>query len=178
MILQIIFYSQLYAQIAKPNIFNVDPKIINASGGSYQSNNLSINWSFGEVFSTTFTASEKLIISTGFLQSKDVDLILVPPTDTILPIDSIHLNIKVFPNPVKSNLILTIPQSNIKVISIALYTVRGNLLQTIDEPLNDAKSYSRSILMTPYPAGMYLLAVYYVINDLHYRTKLFKIIKN
>ena len=102
----------------------------------------------------------------------------MPPTDTILPIDSIHLNIKVFPNPVKSNLILTIPQSNIKVISIALYTVRGNLLQTIDEPLNDAKSYSRSILMTPYPAGMYLLAVYYVINDLHYRTKLFKIIKN
>ena len=63
MILQIIFYSQLYAQIAKPNIFNVDPKIINASGGSYQSNNLSINWSFGEVFSTTFTASEKLIIT-------------------------------------------------------------------------------------------------------------------
>ena len=176
-LLQIIFCTGLLSQFAKPIIVNVDPKTINASGGSYQLNTLMINWSVGEVFSTTLSQSDKLIVSTGFLQSKEVDIILVPPTDTILPIDSIHLNIKVFPNPVKSNLNLTIAQSNIKVISIALYSVQGNLLNVIDEPLNDAVLYSRSIIMTPYPAGTYLLAVRYIIDNLHYRTKLFKIIK-
>jgi len=177
LLIQILLCSQLYAQHTNPKIINVDPKTLNASGGSYVNNNMVINWSFGEVFSTTLTESNKIIVSTGFLQSKDMDIILVPPTDTILPIDSTHLAINVFPNPVKSYLNLTIAQSDIKLISIALYSIQGNLIQTIDEALNDAKLYNRSILMTPYPSGTYILAVRYIVDDFHYRTKLFKIIK-
>ena len=71
-------------------------------------NNLILNWSFGEVFSTTLSKSDKIILTTDFLQSSNFDIILIPPTDTILPGDSIQLSIKAFPNPVNSNIYLLI----------------------------------------------------------------------
>lgn len=167
----------LNAQLYKSKVTNVDPKTLNTSGGSFSNDNFVFNWSFGEVFSTTLSKSEKLILTTDFLQSKDVEIILIPVTDTVLPGDSIQLSIKAFPNPVYSNLYLTIDQFKVKLLTVSLYNAQGNQLYAVDELLNTAQLYSRVIPMSNYAKGTYLLAIKYVFNNNHYRTKVFKIIK-
>lgn len=177
LIFKLILATSIHAQINTPSLTNIDPKTLNAGGGSFVLNNIILNWSFGEVFSTTLSKSDKIILTTDFLQSNNFDIILIPPTDTILPGDSIQLSIKAFPNPVNSNIYLTIDQSKIKLLSIGLYSAQGNLLYSVDEILNNALLYNKTILVKNYTPGIYLLVVKYVFSKNQYRTKVFKIIK-
>jgi hypothetical protein len=167
----------LDAQIATPAISNIDTKTLNAAGGNFKLNNFILNWSFGEVFSTTLSKSDKLILTTDFLQSSNIEIILIPPDDTILQDDSIQLSIKVFPNPAALFLYLTIDQTKVKLLTIGLYNTQGNLLFSVDEILNTTNLYNRTIPVNQYTPGVYLLAIKYVFGKTHYRTKVFKIIK-
>ena len=177
LIFKLILSTSIHAQITKPSLSNIDPKTLNAAGGNFALNNFILNWSFGEVFSTTLSKSDRIILTTDFLQSSNFDIILIPPTDTILPGDSIELSIKAFPNPVNSAIYLTIDQSKIKILSIGLYSAQGDLIYSVDEILNTALIYNKTILVKNYTAGIYLLVVKYVFSENQYRTKVFKIIK-
>lgn len=177
LIFKLILANSIHAQIITPSLTNIDPKTLNAAGGNLALNNFILNWSFGEVFSTTLSRSDKIILTTDFLQSNNFDIILIPPTDTILPGDSIQLSIKAFPNPVNSAIYLTIDQSKIKILSIGLYSAQGDLIYSVDEILNTAPLYNKTILVKNYNPGVYLLVVKYVFSKNQYRTKVFKIIK-
>lgn len=177
LILQLTLGIPLLAQKTTPAISNVDTKAINAAGGNLAANNFILNWSFGEVFSTTLSMSDKLILTTDFLQSSNAEIILVPATDTISQADSIQLSVKAFPNPAQSFIYLTIDQSKVKVLNVGLYNAQGNLLFSVDEILNTAILYNRTITVKQYAPGIYLLVIKYVFGKTHYRTKVFKIIK-
>ena len=177
LIFKLIMGTSIHAQITTPLLSNIDPKTLNAAGGNFALNNFILNWSFGEVFSTTLSKSDKIILTTDFLQSSNTEIILIPPTDTILPGDSIHLSIKAFPNPVNSAIYLTIDQSKLKLLSIGLYSAQGDLIYSSDEILNTALLYNKTILVKNYTPGIYLLVVKYVFSKNQYRTKVFKIIK-
>ena len=167
----------LHAQTNKPVNVNVDPKTLNAAGGNYSFISSNINWSFGEVFSTTLSNSDKLILTTDFLQSNNSDIILIPPNDTLYADDSIQFSIKAFPNPATSTIFLSIDQSRLKLLTIELYNSIGNKLYSVDEILNNSLLYNKAIPLTSYTVGTYLLVVKYVFNKNHYRTKVFKIVK-
>ena len=177
LILQLTLGIPLLAQKITPTISNVDTKAINAAGGNLADNNFILNWSFGEVFSTTLSMSDKLILTTDFLQSTNAEIILIPATDTVSQADSIQLSIKAFPNPAQSFIYLTIDQSKVKLLNVGLYNAQGNLLFSVDEILNTAILYNRTITVKQYTPGIYLLVINYVFGNTHYRTKVFKIIK-
>jgi len=157
---------------------NIDPIGINAVGGSYTNINLMFDWNIGEVFSKPISNTNKLLVTPGFLQSFDMEVIIKSNVDTVLIIDTIQKYINAYPNPVKNDLQISLLQINLKILSIILLDQNGNSLQVFDEQFNTQVHYNKTLHMGFYAPNLYLLSIRYVLKGNYYRTKIFKIIKS
>lgn len=172
---QFFIANKIFAQSVK-NI-HIDPLSTNSLSGSYSNFNYIFDWNMGEVFSNTLSNSSKILITQGFLQSFEKDIIIKQKNDTSTSYDTLQKYIIAYPNPVRNNLQITLIQYNLKILSINLLDQNGNTLQFYDEQFNNQLHYAKSISMGKYPPNIYLLSVKYVLKGNFYRTKIFKIVK-
>ncbi len=153
-----------------------DPVTLNASSGLYQNMFELVDWNFGEVFASSLTDNQKLLITTGFLQSKELQKILLPALDSLLDLDKDNSLLSVFPNPVSDQLYVKNIHPLFKITEMNMYDIRGNLIKIVEEPFS-APIFNKKIQVSNLSSGEYVLMVKYIINQKYYRAKIFKIVK-
>lgn len=153
-----------------------DPVTLNASSGLYQNMFELVDWNFGEVFASSLTDNQKLLITTGFLQSKELQKILLPALDSLLDLDKDNSLLSVFPNPVVDQLYVKNIHPLFKITEMNVYDIRGNLIKIIEEPFS-TPIFNKKIQVSNLSSGEYVLMVKYIINQKYYRAKIFKIVK-
>ena len=153
-----------------------DPVTLNASSGLYKNMFELVDWNFGEVFASSLTDNQKLLITTGFLQSKEYQKILLPSLDSLLDLDKDNSLLSIFPNPVSDQFYVKNIQPLFKITEMNMYNINGNLIKIIEEPFS-TPIFNKKISVSNLPSGEYVLMVKYIINQKYYRTKLFKIVK-
>lgn len=165
------------AQILPKKIINLDPVVLNNLGGTAGLSEYIIDWSFGQPVSISIQIDKFLFLSSYALQSfiNNNSLFSLYSYDYIY--DSIDKYIQVYPNPVNMFLYLKFIQEHVKIQSISLYDISGNLLQYHHEQLNNSPIYNKMIKMSYYPVASYFVSIYYLLPNNQLRTKVFKIIK-
>lgn len=153
-----------------------DPVTLNASSGLYKNMFELVDWNFGEVFASSLTDNQKLLITTGFLQSKELQKILLPALDSLLDLDKDNSLLSVFPNPVADQLFVRNPHPLFKITEMNMYDIRGNLIKILEEPFS-TPIFNMKIQLSNLSSGEYVLMVKYIINQKYYRAKIFKIVK-
>lgn len=160
--------------IAQKN--SIDPTTINASSGSFKTMFQVIDWNFGETFTASFTDNNKLLITSGFLQSKTFEQLIIPAIDTIQYLDKYPNFLTVSPTLVTDFLRLKNSQPLFKIVEMTIYDINGKLLKIIDEPFS-TPAYTQKINIQHLTNGTYILMAKYIINQKYYRAKVFKFIK-
>jgi hypothetical protein len=135
-----------------------------------------VDWNFGEVFSSPLTDNQKLLITTGFLQSKVVQKILLPALDSLLALDKDNTLLAIFPNPVVDQFFVKNIHPLFKITEMNIYDIKGNLIKIIEEPFS-TPIFNKNIQVSNLSSGQYVLMVKYIINQKYYRAKIFKIVK-
>lgn len=153
-----------------------DPVTLNASSGLYQNMFELVDWNFGEVFANSLTDNQKLLITTGFLQSKEFQKILLPALDSLLALDKDNSLLSIFPNPVTDLFYVKNIHPLFKLTEMNMYDMRGNLIKIIDEPFS-TPIFNQKIQVSNLSSGEYVLMVKYIINQKYYRAKIFKFVK-
>jgi hypothetical protein len=161
---------------AQTNKINTNPTITNTSSGSYKSDILVIDWNLGEVLGASLTKDQKLILTTGFLQSSAQQKIIVPATDSLLSIDRDSSILSIYPNPTKDHVYIKNIHPLFKIVEMYLYDINGHLIKLIGEPYSTT-FFDQKIILTNISSGTYILVAKYIINQKYYRAKIFKIIK-
>ncbi len=172
---QLCMLNRIDAQLVK-NI-HIDPIGLNSLGGSYSNFDYMFDWNLGEVFTKPISNANNLLITPGFLQSFDMEVIIKSNLDTVTKTDTLQKYIKTYPNPVVNNLYIQLLQLNLKILSINLLDQNGNSLALYDEQFNTQVHFSKIIPMGVYAPNLYLLSIRYVLKGNYYRTMIFKIIK-
>ncbi len=175
LILIIIHFNSICSYGQEIKIFK-DPVTVNASSGLYKNMFELVDWNFGEVFASSLTDNQKLLITTGFLQSKEYQKILLPSLDSLLDLDKDNSLLSIFPNPVSDQFYVKNIQPLFKITEMNMYNINGNLIKIIEEPFS-TPIFNKKISVSNLPSGEYVLMVKYIINQKYYRAKLFKIVK-
>lgn len=129
---------------------NLSQSIISSQGSFDSTTELSLEWTLGEIFVETITEGSS-IFTQGFHQSS-IDQISVEEEQN----PQLSFNIKVYPNPVKSLLNLTINGDYTAPIHISLFDISGRYIKAfplINNVTN--KSYSVDDLSS----GIYILKI-------------------
>ena len=117
-----------------------------SAGGVSQLANINISWTVGQPIQT-YGVSTEGIYTIGYQQP---NIIAPIPTSNLLPIDGV----KVYPNPTVNELNIELPESMLGApLNIQLFTANGQPLQSKVE----AASFNKSIDLSNYPSGHYLL---------------------
>ncbi len=149
---------------------------LNAAGASTQSGAFIYDWNLGTLFTSSFSDDRFLLLTSGFIQSKELAKILSPAIDSLLELDKNSNLISIYPNPATHFIFILNPQNEIKIININLYSIKGELLKKIDAPYSTT-IYNKMISLSNFVAGTYIFSINYIIAGKFYRTKLFRIIK-
>lgn len=154
----------------------IDPVTLNASSGTYKTMFQVIDWNFGESFTASLTDKNKLLITSGFLQSKAFEQLIIPAVDTLQFLDKNPNYLTVSPTLVTDFLRLKNSQPLFKIVDLTIYDINGNLLKIIEEPYS-TPAYTQKINIQHLTNGTYILMAKYIINQKYYRVKVFKFIK-
>ncbi|PLX20470.1 MAG: hypothetical protein C0599_09030 [Salinivirgaceae bacterium] len=120
-----------------------DLQLISTSGQTTTQNQITMNWSVGEVVTSTFV-NENNILTQGIQQGK------LTVTDIAEP-EQVDFTLLVYPNPVKTELMIeTVKQGK----TYELYDFNGTLKKK-----GDMKTNKVSIDMSDYASGTYILRI-------------------
>jgi hypothetical protein len=120
-----------------------DLQLISTSGQTTTQNQITMNWSVGEVVTSTFV-NENNILTQGIQQGK------LTVTDISEP-EQVDFALLVYPNPVKTELMIeTVEQGK----TYELYDFNGQLKKK-----GDLKTNKVSIDMSGYASGTYILRI-------------------
>jgi hypothetical protein len=153
-----------------------DPFTFNAASGLYGNMFEVVDWNFGEVLAYSLTDNQKLLITTGFLQSKEIQKVLLPSLDSLLALDKDNSLLSIFPNPVSNQLFVKNNHPLFKITEMNLYNIKGDLVKIMEEPFS-TPIFNKNIQLSNLSNGVYVLLVKYIINQKYYRAKLFKVVK-
>lgn len=153
-----------------------DPITLNAASGIYSNMFEMVDWNFGEVMAFSLTDQQKLLITSGFLQSKEVQKILLPAVDSLLALDKDNTLLSIYPNPVSNQFFVKNNHPLFKITEMNLYNVKGDLIKIIEEPFS-TPIFNKNIQVANLSSGTYILLVKYIINQKYYRAKFFKVVK-
>lgn len=152
-------------------------KTINSASGTYLSNALSIDWNLGEVFTATLNDNIKTILTSGFLQSREVEFMLPPNANLeYLTLDTVKLLFPIYPNPTKNFISIKNPNANVKIVEMNLFDYKGADVYSIKEPYS-SPTYTKQIYLAHLLQGTYFIQVKYIVNQKYYRSRISKIIK-
>ena len=166
----------LFAQITAPKINNESLKTFNAASGNYQSFILAFDWNFGEVFTSSLTDNSKSLITTGFLQSNEIEFIITPKINDSFALDYIKNLIPIYPIPATAFIHINNPNAAVKIVEMNMYNLKGDFFQTIPEPFSTTL-FSKKIILEDLIPGIYFIQVKYIVSQKYYRTRIYKIIK-
>lgn len=134
-----------------------------ATAGTHMTGlNVQISWTNGEPVIETCTTTS-VILTQGFHQSR---LTVTAVDPAVYP----DLQLRVYPNPVSTDLKLEITGDRLKELSFCLSNLEGKVILK-----REAETYPELIPMENCAPGAYLLSVYCKANQL---LKTFKIVKN
>ena len=141
---------------------SLSPVIVSPAGNTFQSENISLEWTLGETSIGYFTYGNKAL-SEGFHQ----------PTLSVLSLTdktSSDVQINVFPNPVLSTLKVTMP---LEELSKALFSLTDENGRIVSVTISNSEN-SRDIDMSQLKNGYYFLRVN---NSQGVNIRSFKILK-
>lgn len=153
-----------------------DPLTFNASSGTYKNLFEVIDWNFGEVFTNSFSDKEKLLITSGFLQSKSIEKLVKPITDSTQFLDKNSNYLTLSPTLVTDLVYINNKQALFKIVEVLIYDINGKMIKIVDEPFS-TPVFTKSISLQNLTSGSYIMMISYIINQKYYRVKLFKFIK-
>ncbi len=128
----------------------IEENLLSTSGGFYESTNLSMAWSVGEVMTETFS-TQSLILTQGFLQPNDVET----GVESKITFDS---KISIYPNPSSIEFTIKLPNDEDDITGnnyqMFMYDVNSKLIQTklINQPIN-------RIGIQNYKSGVYFVKI-------------------
>lgn len=135
---------------------------VNASGGNVSNASGSVSYSIGQVFSKSSSSATHSTIE-GVHQPFEISILGVDQYP------SIHLEIKVYPNPTASYLFLNMGAEAMKDITYQLFDISGRMLDQRKVSQQETK-----IDLTGRSSGVYLL----IVSSGTQKLKTFKVIKN
>jgi len=154
----------------------LDPMGFAIQGGSKsihsEQDSIILDWSMGQPASTeVLNSGFPFQISTGFIQNKNCYACLFNSLDSFL------INFKLGPNPIDQYLNIQLNQAGVVFQALDIYSLEGKLLQRIViKVLGVQMRYSLDY--TYFPKGMYLLKMYFLLDDLFPITKIVPIYKS
>lgn len=113
--------------------------VINSTGGSFKGNNLSLDYSVGEI-AVTEIGGAGYVIQQGFLQS---DVLIISGIE-----EEIAKQIIFFPNPVKEKLIIQSPLRKIDKVKIT---------DLAGKEISETALQEESLNLSAFQSGVYLL---------------------
>jgi hypothetical protein len=153
-----IFFLLLGIILAINGLAQKVPSVINSSGGTATYNELTFDWSVGEMAAVETFSTNRLIITQGFLQPVNL---FIDQIDQ-LGIGSEKIVVYTDPENQSCNLETTFGKSG--KLNYQLIDLNGRIL--LKEEANINELYSKhSINLLKFPNGFYLLKVYFTNND-------------
>lgn len=147
---------------------SISNSVIASAGGSAKSDQISLDWTMGEIAVETAWTRPGLLTQ-GFHQP----LLVLPATFIELPPrpQLQGLTIKVNPNPVQAVLHVSLQSLNDKKVNVALSDANGKVLFA-----TSARTQSSYILidMQQYTSGFYFLCITSPVNNIVYTYKIVK----
>ena len=137
-----------YLLIIIPSIMlgqSVSPAVLSSTGSSFETNNLNLDWTLGEL-STETISSNQVQLTQGFHQGK---LKIISYTTEVLS----DLTISIFPNPTQHQLYVELESSLSS--KIMLFDLKGNLLLQ-----KDFSESSMELDLSSFPQSLYKLAIF------------------
>lgn len=147
-----IFCSGLNAQILE---------VVSSAGDNFENSNYKISWTLGEPLSETIV-SNQLLLNQGFMQ-------YFSSTVSVPDVFDKSIQLRIYPNPVRSNLYLSIDVSAVNQTQYSLFTITGIKLNSkiLDKTLNQ-------IDVSNIQPGIFYIQI---INDQIKLNKTYKLIK-
>lgn len=101
------------------------PEVISSSGGTFEKDNISLNWTIGECFTETYSSSDN-ILTQGFHQGKYL-------ITTINELADLNYKIQVFPNPSPDRInIIFKTKEDLHNVKLELCDLKGSILLSKD----------------------------------------------
>lgn len=130
-------------------------QVVNSSGGTASQNNLSVDWSIGELALVNVMESpdSRFMLTNGFLQPNN-HVIYRREKSYFQPFD-----LRLYPNPTKDILALDFFTVQKGQVAIFIYSDAGKLVHQ-DQFAYDGNGESYEVHLKNYPAGVYSVYVY------------------
>jgi hypothetical protein len=144
---------------------NTERTVINSTGGTYNGENINIDFSVGETVAGD-AECPTLILNQGFIQADE--------TTVGVEIKENTFSIEAYPNPSMDKIKLLVSASKDKVISnlqIKLTDINGKIIKDMQE-YNISDFITKEIDITDLPSGSYYISI--TNNEIN---KLIKIVK-
>ncbi len=140
--------SAIYLFLIPISAQQVLPMVVSSAGGHYQGSSLSLDWTIGQIVTTT-TRSEPIVITQGFHQ----------PSLSITAIENQLQNIdkvRVYPNPTADHIEVDLKLKRRSNIEIDLVDLNGKIVATKQIA---GRHMKERFGVTNLPAGMYFLYI-------------------
>ena len=130
---------------------SLDPTVISTAGGYDKSDEISLEWTIGELAVATYTGDGHMLTE-GFHQPMlQVEDIVLPGQQT-----ADDLSVLIMPNPVRSILSIEITDPQKRVLEFELIDAQGRLVSAMKM---DTYVQNLQLDLTDYSAGFYVLRV-------------------
>ena len=136
-------------------------QVIATSGGNDQNSDSSIEWTLGEPVIATLSTGT-IVLTQGFHQP-DLEVTVIKS------LDGLPYTVEAYPNPTDELLMIQMKNAEARDFQYLLYDMTGKVLEQ-----KKLESDITAINMLNYPAGVYLLKVMQMDNEI----KTFEIIKH
>jgi hypothetical protein len=136
-------------------------QVIATSSGNDQNSDLSIEWTLGEPVIATLSTGT-IVLTQGFHQP-DLEVTVIKS------LDGLPYTVEAYPNPTDELLLIQLKNAEARDFQYLLYDMTGKVLEQ-----KKLESDITAINMLNYPAGVYLLKVMQMDNEI----KTFEIIKH
>jgi hypothetical protein len=133
----------------------VSSYVINSSGSYYSQGRYNIDWSIGELalVETMQSNGSVVILTNGFLQPN-----LSDNTDSSTRHRFTNSEIRIMPNPTHGKVEVNFSIAQKGTLHLYVYDANGKLLRT-NQLLNNGIMMSKSVDLTPFSSGTYLLRI-------------------
>jgi hypothetical protein len=151
-----------------------DTYCIAVNGGSYSFTkplDLLVDWSMGDPISNLFiNRSKNIMLSSGFLQNKNIDSALFQS------LDSFFIPMKIGPNPILQMLKVELSQAGIIIDRLFVLDMTGHIVYSLSGPFSGT-SFKQNISFNTMQAGYYTLLLYCTIDSKYTLIRCFKLYK-
>lgn len=167
------FFNTSYAQ---SNLLYNSVVTTNTTGSTDFIGSYIIDWNIGQVFTKNFTDQSTLLITSGFIQSKDFSKIVDLSLDSLIKLDQQNNLISIYPNPTNNIIYVFNSQKRIIIVDMSLLNIKGELIKKFDPPFS-TPSYNKLLFLSNIVTGTYIISINYIIDNRYFKSKYLKIIK-